>query len=72
MSAHAPVHNPTIRHSLPTLSRLAPRLAKLVVAWKLRQRSRHDLAMLDAHMLSDIGVDPLTADIEAHKPFWRA
>ena len=60
----------TLTH-LPPLSRVAVRLANLVVAWEVRQRSRKRLVQLDARLLRDIGLDQMTAGSEAMKPFWR-
>lgn len=40
-------------------------------AWALH-RSRLRLAQLEPHMLSDIGLDAETAQIEAQRPVWDA
>ena len=58
--------------SLPPLSRLVLATAVRVVAWESRQRTRNDLKRLDAHLLRDVGLDPLTAAAEVNRPFWRA
>ena len=71
MSAHAPTHVQTIHRSQPSPSHMVQRLSARFAEWKMRRHSRHELAMLDAHMLADIGVDPMTANDEAAKPFWR-
>lgn len=60
----------TISH-LPPLSRAAVRLTNLVVAWEVRQRSRKHLTRLDDRLLRDIGLDNMSAGVEALKPFWR-
>lgn len=57
--------------SLPPLSRAALRAAVLVLAWENRARTRKHLRKLDRHILKDIGVDPMTAEAEATRPFWR-
>ena len=44
---------------------------RLRAAWR-RQRARHAIAGLDAHMLKDIGITYSEAEAEANKPFWRA
>jgi uncharacterized protein YjiS (DUF1127 family) len=44
-------------------------LAAVREAWR-RRRSRVYLSELDAHMLKDIGVTPVEAELEANKPFW--
>lgn len=57
--------------SLPPLSRLVLAAAVRVVTWEARHRTRKGLKRLDAHMLKDIGLDPMTAQAEAARPFWR-
>lgn len=56
---------------LPPLSRALMALTFTVLAWELRHRSRKSLGKLDNHMLRDIGLDPLAAQTETQKPFWR-
>lgn len=36
-----------------------------------RRRTRNRLAMLDDHILRDIGLTPEDAAVEIAKPFWR-
>ncbi|MGD8710586.1 MAG: hypothetical protein PVF40_09370 [Ectothiorhodospiraceae bacterium] len=36
-----------------------------------RRRLRADLQRLDRHLLRDAGLDPVDANREANKPFWR-
>ncbi|MDR7126525.1 DUF1127 domain-containing protein [Pseudotabrizicola sp. 4114] len=57
--------------SLPPLSRLVLAAAVRVLAWETRQRTRKDLRRLDAHLLRDIGIDQMTAQAEANRPFWQ-
>ena len=57
--------------ALPPLSRMVLRAAVLVVTWEARHRTRSQLTRLDNHLLRDIGLDPLTAQNEATRPFWR-
>jgi uncharacterized protein YjiS (DUF1127 family) len=59
-------------HPLPPLSRSLLRLTLIVVTWEMRRRTRRDLGNLTAHMLRDVGLDPMIAATEAAKPFWRA
>ncbi len=59
--------------SIAGLTGYRPRAAvrRVVSNWIARRRSRQSLAVLDAHLLRDLG---LTAEIvrrEATKPFWR-
>jgi uncharacterized protein YjiS (DUF1127 family) len=64
-------------HRAPRRRLLAPwrrRFARLVVlaaTWHERVRQRRALQHLSDHMLRDIGLDRLTAEAEARKPFWR-
>lgn len=57
--------------SMPPLSRVVLRAAVLVQAWEIRLRTRKHLRNLDRHLLRDIGLDPMAADAEAMRPFWR-
>jgi uncharacterized protein YjiS (DUF1127 family) len=43
----------------------------LALAWQERARQRHYLAMVDDHMLHDIGISRADAVRESAKPFWR-
>lgn len=45
--------------------------AELLELWRARIRYRHDLEMLDDHMLRDIGLTRADVLHEAQKPFWR-
>ncbi len=47
-------------------------LINTLFVWRRRARDRRHLAQLNRHLLNDIGVDPVTANQEAAKPFWRA
>ncbi|NEX45049.1 DUF1127 domain-containing protein [Pseudotabrizicola algicola] len=58
--------------SLPPLSRLVLAAAVRVVTWEARQRTRKGLQRLDAHLLRDVGIDPMTAEAEANRRFWEA
>ncbi len=46
-------------------------LQNLVAVWRERHDSRLTLRRLDDHMLADIGMSRLDAEIEIAKPFWR-
>ena len=41
-------------------------------AWRLRSRTRRQLAMLDARALADLGLTPAQQGVEAGKWFWQA
>jgi len=46
-------------------------LASLGAVWRRRIHTRRDLARMDRHLLSDIGLTEADALAEAGKPFWR-
>ena len=45
--------------------------SRVLAAWSMRRRSRADLARLTPAQLSDIGLDRLSAEDEAQRPFWQ-
>jgi uncharacterized protein YjiS (DUF1127 family) len=47
------------------------RAVLLLALWYERHLQRHDLALLDARMLRDLGLDADEARRECAKPFWR-
>jgi uncharacterized protein YjiS (DUF1127 family) len=47
------------------------RITAVLRLWSHRRRTRAALAHLDAHLLSDIGIDRLTAEAEAERQFWN-
>ena len=47
------------------------RAGRAVSNWLARRRSRRTLAVLDAHLLRDLGLTRDEAHAEATKPFWR-
>jgi len=55
------------------LARFAERIVERVRAtfreWRLRARSRRELARLDEHQLRDIGLSPSQASFESGKSF---
>ena len=57
--------------ALPPLSRLLVAAAVRVLEWETRHRTRKALARLDSHALRDVGLDALSAEAEATRPFWR-
>jgi uncharacterized protein YjiS (DUF1127 family) len=46
-------------------------LASLGAVWRRRIHTRRDLARMDRHLLSDIGLTEADVLAEAAKPFWR-
>ncbi len=56
---------------LRTRSGILSRLRTAVLAALTRHRERQRLATLDAHLLRDIGLDPLEVRRECTKPFWQ-
>ncbi len=55
---------------LPPVSRLLVALALTLARWDDRRRSRRALALLDGHLLRDIGLTEPRAATECGKPFW--
>ncbi len=47
------------------------RLVDMYFDWCERGRQRRHLAMLDQHMLRDIGLSSADVEQEVSKPFWR-
>ncbi len=47
------------------------RIRQTIQMWYDRARQRRHLAVLDDHLLLDIGIDRVSALKEATKPFWR-
>jgi uncharacterized protein YjiS (DUF1127 family) len=56
---------------LPMVAGLAVKFAVAVTLWDTRRKSRHTLRHLEPYLLRDIGVDGLSAQVEASKPFWQ-
>jgi uncharacterized protein YjiS (DUF1127 family) len=53
------------------ISALLVGLARKVAVWERRARTRRALSHLDATALRDLGLDPMTAQAEAARPFWK-
>ncbi len=53
------------------IARAGSGLLSLILTWDFRHRSRHSLVNLTAHQLRDIGIDAVSAEVEASKPFWK-
>ncbi|GAD56790.1 MAG: hypothetical protein ACJASC_003197 [Limimaricola cinnabarinus] len=53
------------------VSALLVGMARRVAIWERRARTRRALSRLDAAMLRDLGLDPMTAQAEAARPFWK-
>ncbi|MBL9046630.1 MAG: DUF1127 domain-containing protein [Tabrizicola sp.] len=51
---------------------LLGRFARFLQLSAARRQSRQKLALLDEHLLRDIGLDTHCAAEECAKPFWRA
>jgi uncharacterized protein YjiS (DUF1127 family) len=43
----------------------------VLIRWNRHCRMRHELLMMDAHQLRDIGITAQQAQKEANKSFWR-
>ena len=53
------------------VSALLVGMARRVAIWERRARTRRALSRLDAAMLRDLGLDPMTEQAEAARPFWK-
>ncbi len=56
---------------LPLVSTFHAFAYALLRQWSDRRQSRIALGRLNAHLVRDIGLDPLIAEAEAARPFWR-
>jgi uncharacterized protein YjiS (DUF1127 family) len=45
---------------------------RIVLEWRRRRHSRQQLRLLSPRLLQDFCLDPMEAEREARKPFWRA
>jgi len=45
---------------------------RVVLEWRRRARSRAQLRSLGPDLIQDFCLDPMAAEREARKPFWRA
>lgn len=43
-----------------------------LATWRQRAQERHQLRMLDDHMLHDVGLTRADVEAEASKPFWTS
>ena len=44
---------------------------RTVATWKLRHKTRRQLAVTDARILKDVGISEAQRSVEANKPFWE-
>ena len=65
------LRQPTTLRNRPAVSRVVRRVTDLFALWRLRHRSRRELALLAPSRLWDLGLDKSQAEMEACKPFWR-
>ncbi|QFT60046.1 hypothetical protein FIU94_14540 [Sulfitobacter sp. THAF37] len=56
----------------PITAQLAVAFAVCVTKWATRRRTRLALSRLEPWQLSDVGLTPGQAEIEASRVFWRA
>lgn len=62
---------PLVKTGQSVLPRPLSGIGRLLMAWKVRQSTRADLARLDDHLLDDIGLSAHTRGAESTKPFWQ-
>jgi uncharacterized protein YjiS (DUF1127 family) len=65
------IENAVPVHGRPTLMRLVSPIVRRLIEWRARVMQRRTLAMLDDHMLKDIGLSRMDVEREVSKPFWR-
>lgn len=58
------------RQWLPEGGFVAKHLGQVIGLWLARRRERMALTEMDERLLRDIGIDRLTAQFEADRPFW--
>jgi uncharacterized protein YjiS (DUF1127 family) len=46
-------------------------IAMRLHTWQTNRQARHELAMVDAHTLRDLGISPELVRYELVQPFWR-
>ncbi len=56
---------------IPALATVAVAFAVVVTTWDTRRRTRKHLKDMPRHLLKDVGLDQITANQEAAKPFWQ-
>ena len=52
-------------------SRILRKIQQTYSLWNMRHATRKELAVMDNHMLKDIGLSLGDRLVEAEKPFWR-
>ncbi|HKU98698.1 MAG TPA: hypothetical protein VJR58_25625 [Vineibacter sp.] len=46
-------------------------VAHTIRLWQARRRARHELALIDARSLRELGLSPELVEYELRRPFWR-
>ncbi len=52
-------------------SKVPMEIQKTWSLWTMRVVTRKELALMDKHLLKDIGLSPGDCLVEARKPFWK-
>jgi uncharacterized protein YjiS (DUF1127 family) len=60
-----------VRQDWSSLASTVQRAVTLLLIWRERARQRHQLQLLNDHMLRDIGLTRADVFAEASKPFWK-
>lgn len=66
-----PLNSFELSHAFRTPSSIFLRVVEMLFEWRERRIQRRHLAMMDHHMLHDIGLSRADVDQEVTKPFWR-
>lgn len=68
-AGRSPVHE-LFRSALDLPAKALERVFDRLSLWQERAHERHQLRMLDDHMLHDVGLTRADVEGEARKPFW--
>ena len=61
----------TIVNAASTVAESMGFLIDQLLEWQDRREQRRHLLALDDHLLKDIGINRIDAEVEGYKPFWR-
>lgn len=60
------------RSALHVSAKAVERAFDRLALWQERAHERHQLRMMDDHMLHDVGLTRADVEFESSKPFWHA
>jgi uncharacterized protein YjiS (DUF1127 family) len=68
---HSPAIANSVAHAALTVAESMGFLIDRVLEWQDRREQRRHLLALDDHLLKDIGITRIDAEVEGFKPFWK-